>query len=211
MVKKSGKKPRGEENYQRVKSVVYSYVEAFEELPSVSTLANNTGISNALAGLYLQRMEKEGLVYSRGQRGYVGAGRERLDALMHMPVVGTISCGYRKLAVEEIEDYIALPKGSLGPGDYFCLVADGNSMINAGIVSGDYVIIRQQSVAEKGQIVAALVGEEATLKRYDPHEEEGYVDLVAENPDIPVQRIQLNDYEPLLIQGVAVKVLHNLE
>ena len=212
MTKRISDKPRGEDNYQRVKGIVYSYIEAFQELPSVADLAYNTGISKGLAGIYLKRMEEEGLVTSRGSRGYIGVGREKLESLLHMPVCGTISCGYRKLAVEQIEDYIALPQGSLGPGEYFALVADGDSMINAGICSGDYVIIRKQNFAEKGQIVVALVeGEEATLKRYYPNTEEGYVDLAAENPEVKTQRIMLNDSEPFVIQGVAVRVLHNLE
>ena len=205
---------RGRDNYERVKNIVNTYVQAYKELPTVRELAMNAKISTGLAGIYLKRMEEEGLVVSRGVGGggYVGIGNARRADLMYISRRGTISCGYRKLAVEEIEDYIALPQGSLGPGEYFALTADGNSMINAGIVNGDYVIIRKQDWADPGQIVVALVDrEEATLKRYYPHPEEGYIDLVAENPEVPVQRIPLDELEPFTIQGVAVKVLHNLE
>ena len=74
------------------------------------------------------------------------------------------------------------------------------------------MIIRRQDWADEGDIVVALVDmEEATLKRYYPHPEEGYVDLAAENPEIPTQRIMLNDSGPLIIQGVAVQVLHRLK
>ena len=205
---------RGKENYERVKAIVSSYIQAYEELPKVRDLAYNAHISLGLACKYLQQMEKEGLVVSRGSGGggYVGIGNARQAETEYISVRGTISCGYRKLAVEEIEDYVAVPRGLLGPGEYFCLIADGNSMINAGIVNGDYVIIRRQDWADEGDIVVALVDmEEATLKRYYPHPEEGYVDLAAENPEIPTQRIMLNDSGPLIIQGVAVQVLHRLK
>ena len=202
---------RGRENYERVRDLILSYIEAYGEVPTVRQVAQSGSVAVSTASLFLKQMEEEGYIAGRGSRGYVTVARDRMEATRPVAVCGAVSCGYRKLAVEEIEDYVAVPKGSLGPGEYFCLRADGNSMINAGIVNGDYVIIRKQDWADEGDIVVALVDrEDATLKRYYPSPEEGYVDLVAENPDIPVQRIMLNETEPFMIQGVAVQVLHNL-
>ena len=192
--------------------MILSYMEAYGEVPTVRRIAQFAKVAISTASLFLKQMEEEGYIAGRGSRGYVSVARDRMEATTSVAVCGAVSCGYRKLAVEEIEDYIAVPKGSLGPGEYFCLRADGNSMINAGIVNGDYVIVRKQDWADEGDIVVALVDrEEATLKRYYPNPEEGYVDLVAENPDVPVQRIPLDESEPLAIQGVAVQVLHNLK
>ena len=203
---------RGRENYERVRDLILSYMEAYDEVPTVRRIAQFGNVAISTASLFLKQMEEEGYIAGRGSRGYVSAARGKLEETKSVVVCGAVSCGYRKLAVEEIEDYVAVPKGSLSPGEYFCLRADGNSMINAGIVNGDYVIIRKQDWADEGDIVVALVErEEATLKRYYPHPEEGFVDLVAENPEVPVQRIPLDESEPFAIQGVAVHVLHKLK
>lgn len=84
----------------------------------------------------------------------------------NVPVLGTIAAGGPLLAQEAIEDTLALPKQLVGSGTLFALRVRGDSMINAGIFEGDLVIVRQQSTADDGEIVAALVGdEEATVKR----------------------------------------------
>ena len=96
-------------------------------------------------------------------------------------------------------------------GEFFALRADGQSMINAGIDDGDLVIIRKQEYAEPGQIIVALIdNEDATLKRYRPRGDGQYIDLVPENDKFKVRTVDLS-CETLVIQGVAVKVLKDLE
>ena len=80
-------------------------------------------------------------------------------------------------------------------------------MINIGLEPGDYLVCRQQQTADRGQVIVALVNDEATLKRFYPNPEEGTVDLVPENDGMPVQRVDLKDGTRFEIQGVAVKVI----
>jgi repressor LexA len=83
------------------------------------------------------------------------------------------------LAEENIEDYVAVPEIAGGDQGQFVLEVKGDSMINAGILGGDHVVVRKQDTAENGEIVVALVGEEATVKRF--FREEHHVRLQPEN------------------------------
>jgi repressor LexA len=101
--------------------------------------------------------------------------------LVSVPLVGRISAGLPVLAVENIEGTIGIDK-TLFPGEgIFFLKVNGDSMRDAGILDGDYVLAQQQSIAQKGEIVVALIGDEATVKRYFP--EKNKVRLEPANPD----------------------------
>ena len=196
------------ECFNLVREFLARYMENHGEIPTVREIEKRTGVSRSAVGRILRRLEEEGMIVSRGARGYISPAEDRRIQQAGLPLVGRVSCGFTKLAVQEIEGYISLPQFSLGQGEYFALTADGDSMINIGIEPGDYVICRQQSYADRGQVIVALVdGEEATLKRYYPNPEEGYVDLVPENDDMPVQRIDLTTGRQFEIQGVAVKAI----
>lgn len=85
-----------------------------------------------------------------------------------VPLVGAIAAGAPILADEQIEDVFSLPETLVGQGRVFMLTVKGDSMVDAGILDGDYVVVRQQTTADNGEIVAALVdGEEATVKRLE--------------------------------------------
>ncbi|MDO4686175.1 MAG: transcriptional repressor LexA [Corynebacterium sp.] len=90
---------------------------------------------------------------------------ESNDAL-YVPVVGTIAAGAPILAEENVEDYYPLPTSFVGDGDVFILQVVGESMKDAGILDGDWVVLRSQPVAEQGQIVAAMIEGEATIKEF---------------------------------------------
>lgn len=125
------------------------------------------------------------------------------------PIVGTIPAGYPALAFEDIEGYASIPYKDAE--NYFFLRVSGESMINAGIQSGDLVLIRKQSSAEYGQIVAARVnGDEATLKKYKPQGDT--VLLLPENPDFEPILVRAKDFEDgyASIIGVAIEVRHTL-
>ena len=81
-------------------------------------------------------------------------------------LVGQIACGQPNFAEENIEESFSLPQGIFGHGKLFMLRAFGDSMIDAGISAGDLLVLRQQDYADEGEIVVALVGENATLKRF---------------------------------------------
>ena len=125
------------------------------------------------------------------------------------PIVVTIPAGYPALAFEDIEGYASIPYKDAE--NYFFLRVSGESMINAGIQSGDLVLIRKQSSAEYGQIVAARVnGDEATLKKYKPQGDT--VLLLPENPDFEPILVRAKDFDDgyASIIGVAIEVRHTL-
>jgi repressor LexA len=110
-----------------------------------------------------------------------------------IPLLGEIAAGSPIIAEENIEETLALPRDLVGTGTLFALRVKGDSMVGAGIMPGDLVIIRQQQTADDGTIVAALVdGEEATVKRL--RRSAGGVTLEAENPA----------YEPIAADDVRI-------
>jgi repressor LexA len=96
-----------------------------------------------------------------------------------LPLVGNVAAGAPILAEENIEDYVPVPEIAGGDEGEFVLSVRGDSMKNVGIMEGDYVVVRPQEIADDGQIVVALVGEEATVKRF--FREEDHVRLQPEN------------------------------
>ena len=190
-------------------SAIESYIDTYRETnggiaPTTYDIAGGVGLSQSTVAKYLKVMRESGRVRYGGHRSVLtrlGAADEVPS--VYIPLLGAVSCGLPKLAEENIEEYVKLPVSVLGRGSFFALHAKGDSMINAGIDDGDLVIVRQQDTAEYGQIVVALVDDEATLKRFCP--ENGIFRLHAENPayeDIIV--------ESCLVQGVAVKVMKDL-
>lgn len=131
--------------------------------------------------------------------------QKRLFEMSDVPVVGSIACGTPMLAEENIERYIPISKALLGNGTFFALHAKGDSMIKANIEDGDFVIVRQQNSANEGEIIVALIENEATLKRY-------YVDKKKKKIRLHPENDKMEDmyFNEINIQGVAVKVLKDL-
>ena len=96
-----------------------------------------------------------------------------------VPLVGTVTAGLPILAEENIEDYLPFPHDFLQKGQVFMLRVQGDSMSGAGILDGDLVMVRQQQTAENGEIVVALLDDEATVKRF--FKEDNFIRLVPEN------------------------------
>lgn len=100
------------------------------------------------------------------------SGTERLTAPAYVPVVGRIAAGGPILAEQVVEDVFPLPRQLVGDGELFLLKVSGDSMVDAAICDGDWVVVRRQPVAENGEIVAAMIDGEATVKtlrRADGH------------------------------------------
>lgn len=173
--------------------------------PSVRTIADRFGIGVSTAYKYLLEMDERGLITYDGKR----ISNDRIEKLnsnsgvIRAAVVGSIACGIPNLAEENVEEYVSLPRSMFGDGEFFILRANGESMIDAGIETGDLVVIRKQACAEDGQIVVALVEDEATLKRL--YRDKGKVILHPENR--AMDDIIVDD---CIIQGVAVKVIKDL-
>lgn len=125
------------------------------------------------------------------------------------PILGSIPAGYPVLALEDIEGYADIPYSD--EENYFFLRVSGESMKNAGIHTGDLVLIRHQCCAEDGQVVAARVnGDESTLKRYKRQGDS--VLLLPENPEYEPRIVPARDFETgdAQIIGVALEVRHSL-
>lgn len=109
----------------------------------------------------------------------------------HVPLLGTVTAGVPILAVETIEDYIPVPIDQRGR-NLFALKIKGDSMINAGILDGDIAVVEQTPTAENGDIVVALIDDEATVKRF--YKENGKFRLQPEN----------ENYEPIIVTELAI-------
>lgn len=186
--------------------------EAFKNDGRILTgkeIAELLGISPSTASRYLSYLSDNGLIditdRYRGIR--TSTMNKMLNAKRRAPILGRIACGEPMFAEENIEGYITLPEELLGSGEYFCLWAEGDSMIKVGIKPGDLVICRKQSSADEGQIVVALCDNEyATLKRL-------YLDKDNERFRLHPENDSLEDmfFKSVEVQGVAVKVLASLE
>ena len=187
-----------------IERFVQEYGDQNGRSPTMKEVGDTLGISVASAYRYITAMADEGLINYCGVRG-ITSTRSNTE-VVSMPIVGDVACGTPILAEENIEEYVRMPVSLIGRGKFFILRAKGDSMIEVGIEDGDLVVIRQQDVADPGQIVVALIDDEATLKRYYPEPRQGRVRLHPENSemdDILVESCQ--------VQGVAVKVLKDLE
>jgi repressor LexA len=96
--------------------------------------------------------------------GNPDAVRVREDDIVHVPLVGRIAAGIPITAEQNVDDVFALPRQMVGQGNVFMLKVQGDSMIDAAICDGDYVVVREQKTAENGDIVAAMLDHEATVK-----------------------------------------------
>ena len=132
--------------------------------PSVREICAATGIkSTSTVHAYLRLLEDEG--YISRQSGLNRAIRLPGENVARVPLLGKVTAGLPILAVEEVEDYVPYSGGGYQPGELFALRVSGTSMINAGIYDRDGVIVKKTPIAENGNIVVALIGDEATVKR----------------------------------------------
>ena len=174
--------------------------------PTVRDIGDALNISKSSVSDYLNVMKDKGMLENNGCRGVrTKTMTKMIQGIEQIPVIGSIACGNLLFAEENIESYIPVPKDFLGSGKHFFLKATGNSMINAGIVDGDWVLFRQQDTADEGQIVIARVDNEATLKRY-------YLDKKRKKVRLHPENDEMEDmlFDSINIQGIAVKVIKNL-
>jgi repressor LexA len=124
----------------------------------------------------------------------------------HVPLVGDVAAGTGVLAAENIEESVPMPEDFTGAGQLFMLRVRGDSMVDAGILDGDYVVVRQQPTAESGEVVVAgIPGEEATVKTL--MRRRGKVVLRPENPTMDEMVFEPDDVQ---IYGKVVSLLRRL-
>lgn len=165
---------------------VYDYiVSATEEkgyAPSVRDVMSALGFkSTSSVHMYIRRLSEKGMIAKTDGKSRAitlpTAARER-----GIPLIGRVSAGVPILAEQDFEGYVAFDSSDLAyeKGDLFALRVKGESMINAGIFDGDTVIVERRDYAEDGEIVVALIEDEATVKRF--FKENGAYRLQPENP-----------------------------
>ena len=159
--------------------------------PSVREICAATGIkSTSTVHAYLRLLEDEG--YIARQSGLNRAIRLPGENVTRIPLLGRVTAGVPILAVEQIEDYVPYSGGQYPASEMFALRVSGTSMIGAGILDGDVVIVHRTPSAENGDIIVALIVDEATVKRV--FWENGYVRLQPEN----------DAFEPIFLDEVVV-------
>ena len=159
--------------------------------PTVREICDAAGIkSTSTVHAYLKLLEEGG--YIQRNSGQNRSIRMPGESVARVPLLGKVTAGMPILAVEEVEDYVPYSGGGYQAGELFALRVSGTSMINAGILNNDIVIVRQTPTAQNGDVVVALIGDEATVKRI--FFEDGHVRLQPEN----------DAFEPIIVDEVAV-------
>ena len=183
--------------------------------PSVREIGEAVGLtSSSTVHAHLSTLQKQG--YLRRDPTKPRAIEVRYDATSgaaierrptrHVPLVGDVAAGANVLAQENVEELLPLPEDFTGDGQLFMLRVRGESMIDAGILDGDYVVVRQQEEAERGDIVVAgIPGEEATVKTYT--RKGNKIVLVPSNPTMEPM---VFDPGEVAIFGKVVTVLRRL-
>lgn len=162
--------------------------------PSVREICAAVGLkSTSTVHSHLVNLERKGYLHRDPTKPRAIKVVGDHTSLVRVPIVGRVTAGEPILAVENIEDTFPLPVNFIKTNDnVFMLTIRGDSMINAGILDGDFIIVRQQSSADDGDIVVALIGDEATVKRF--FRENGYFRLQPENDAM----------KPLLCKDVVI-------
>lgn len=182
------------EKQQRILDFVNKHVEEVGYPPSVREICSSVGFkSTSTVHAYLKKLEKMGLIHKdpTKPRAIKVLNNKRKNVLrdtqsyyskkelVDVPIVGKVTAGQPILAVENIEDTFPLPVDFVQNSTAFLLRVQGNSMIEAGIFDKDFVLVKQQSVASNGDIVVALIGDEATVKTF--YKEKDHVRLQPQN------------------------------
>lgn len=156
-----------EDNQQRILDFIKQEIEMKGYPPSVREICAAVGLkSTSTVHAHLNHLEKRGLIRRDSTKPRalevldMSASRGR-----NVPLVGKVTAGLPILAIENIEDYLTLPQSMVGHDELFCLRVQGESMIDIGILDGDIIVVRQQDNAENGEVVVAMIEDEATVKR----------------------------------------------
>lgn len=174
---------------------VYDYIRQCAQdnrVPSVREICAVTGLkSTSTVHLHLKTLEEKGLIErDKGLNRCIRlSGSEKSS---QVPIMGRVTAGMPILAVEDIEGYVPVSENVRRGRELFALRVCGESMINAGILDGDIAVVHRTPVAENGDIVVALIEDEATVKRF--YKENGHFRLQPEN----------DAFEPIIVDEVVL-------
>ena len=178
----STRRARGD-TQQRILEFIEQEIEKKGYPPSVREIGDAVGLkSTSTVHGHLCRLESRGLLRRDAMKPRameVKAAKKSMEGMRTVPVVGNVAAGSPILAEEYIEDQVSLPESMVGDGTNFILKVHGDSMINCGIMDGDYVVVHKQNTANNGEIVVAIIDGSATVKRF--YRENGRFRLQPEN------------------------------
>jgi len=168
---------KSEKSIDRVYNYVKLYIKENALSPSVRDICKGAGLkSTSSVHTYLKKLDEMGLIeYRPGMRRAIIIKNNSNDEetytgtpadVVKLPCVGKITAGQPIYAHEDYSDSFYVSKSIIGSDECFLLKVSGTSMINAHILDGDYLIVKKQSGCNEGDIVAALIGDEATVKRF---------------------------------------------
>ncbi len=205
---------------QLILDMITSYIETNGYPPAMQEIGDAVGLSSLASVTYqLQQLELGGYIRRDPKlpRALEVLGQSTtprtsapvsdniipMGEAVHVPLVGRIAAGGPITAEQNTEDTMTLPRQLVGQGELFMLKVQGESMIDAAICDGDFVVVRRQQTAENGDIVAALLDDEATVKVF--RQRDGHTWLLPRN----------SNYEPILgdhatIMGKVVTVLRSV-
>ncbi|MFH2035181.1 MAG: transcriptional repressor LexA [Candidatus Zixiibacteriota bacterium] len=174
------------------------------EIGEKFNISSTNGVRSHLEALIKKGYIRKQELISRG----IELVRDFASSIGRVPIVGSVPAGIPIDAIENIEGEIAVDTSFLPSGETFTLNVTGDSMINAGIFDGDLVVVKKQNSAERGDIVVAIIGDDATVKRYYP--EKGHIRLQPENDSF--EPIIVNKESPeFQIAGKVVALMRKLK
>jgi len=168
------------------------YAPSIPEIGAKFKITSTNGVSD-----HLKALEKKGYIRRVGKRAIdvlSTLGKPMLAAVREIPILGRVPAGKPFLSEENVEGFLTITN-DMGSGKLFALQVKGDSMVDAGILEGDRVIVKQQGTAENGEIVCALIEGEATLKRF--YKKNGVITLKAENEKYPPITVSQGDFRIL--------------
>jgi len=188
--------------------VKHGYSPSTRQIGEAVDLRSSSAVSKHLTSLEEKGFLRRGSAMSRPMDVRVflmepQRTRAPAEDSVSVPVVGDIAAGTPISAQEHVDDVLTLPRGLTGRGNVFGLRVRGDSMIDAAICDGDLVVVRQQNEAHSGQIVAAMIDEEATVKVY--RRRNGHVFLEPRNP-----AYEIIDGDNAVVLGVVTSVLRSV-
>jgi repressor LexA len=196
------------ERQQAILDFINEYVGENSFPPSVREIGARFGVYPATVQDHISALERKGYLQKKRFQSRTlsvsSAARRTFGDRANIPVVGSVAAGLPLLAQQNIDEMIQLPK-EWAPAGAFLLKVQGNSMEGAHILNGDYVLVHPQETAVNGEIVVALIGDEATVKRF--YRTERGITLKAENPKYAPIKIERSEAASFKLVGKVMGVL----
>ena len=196
------------ERQQAILDFINEYVQENGFPPSVREIGSHFGVYPATVQDHIAALERKGYLQKKKFQSRTlsvsSQSRRNFGEGTTVPIVGNVAAGLPLLAQENIDEMIQLPK-EWAPAGAFLLKVQGNSMEGAHILNGDYVLVHPQETAANGEIVVALIGDEATVKRF--YKTQRGITLKAENPKFAPIEIERTEAASFKLIGKVMGVL----